>query len=158
MPSPHRRRVHADHRCPVILSYVLQNSIQTVAVLVAGRLGPDELSAAAFSLMLAMVLGKCLLAPPVRPLLRSLLQVGALHSAEPPLSTPSAPKLSPAATAPRSPSTSSVACSSSGFCSSPSPSSGLSSNPRFSFSVKNRVSALTSKPSFESSLSALPAT
>ncbi|KAM5538601.1 hypothetical protein V8D89_007630 [Ganoderma adspersum] len=45
---------------PVILSYVLQNSIQTVSVLVAGRLGPDELSAAAFSLMLAMVLGWCI--------------------------------------------------------------------------------------------------
>ena len=42
----------------MILSYVLQNSIQTVSVLVAGRLGPDELSAAAFSLMLAMVLGE----------------------------------------------------------------------------------------------------
>lgn len=40
---------------PVILSYVLQNSIQAVSVLVAGRLGPDELSAAAFALMLAMV-------------------------------------------------------------------------------------------------------
>ncbi|KAH9939828.1 MATE efflux family protein [Amylocystis lapponica] len=40
---------------PVILSYVLQNSIQAVSVLVAGRLGPHELSAAAFSLMLAMV-------------------------------------------------------------------------------------------------------
>ncbi|KZT00434.1 MATE efflux family protein [Laetiporus sulphureus 93-53] len=44
---------------PVILSYVLQNSIQTVSVLVAGRLGPDELSAAAFALMLAMVAGWC---------------------------------------------------------------------------------------------------
>lgn len=42
----------------VILSYVLQNSIQFVAVIVSGRLGPDELSAAAFSLMLAMALGK----------------------------------------------------------------------------------------------------
>lgn len=41
----------------VILSYVLQNSINTVSVLVVGRLGPDELSTAAFSLMLAMVLG-----------------------------------------------------------------------------------------------------
>ncbi|KAI0050778.1 MATE efflux family protein [Auriscalpium vulgare] len=38
---------------PVIFSYILQNSIQTVAVLVVGRLGPDELSVAAFSLMLA---------------------------------------------------------------------------------------------------------
>ncbi|KAI0820462.1 MATE efflux family protein [Trametes gibbosa] len=44
---------------PVILSYVLQNSIQFVAVLVAGRLGPEELSAAAFALMLAMALGWC---------------------------------------------------------------------------------------------------
>ncbi|KAF9038689.1 MATE efflux family protein [Panaeolus papilionaceus] len=38
---------------PVILSYILQNSIQTVSILVAGRLGPHELSASAFSLMLA---------------------------------------------------------------------------------------------------------
>ncbi|KAH8112458.1 MOP flippase [Phellopilus nigrolimitatus] len=42
---------------PVILSYILQNSIQTVAVLIAGRLGPDELSATAFSYMLAFVTG-----------------------------------------------------------------------------------------------------
>ncbi|KII85985.1 hypothetical protein PLICRDRAFT_304293 [Plicaturopsis crispa FD-325 SS-3] len=42
---------------PVILSYVLQNSIQTVAVVIVGRLGPDELSAAAFALMLAFVTG-----------------------------------------------------------------------------------------------------
>lgn len=41
----------------VILSYVLQNSIQTVAVVIVGRLGPDELSAAAFALMLAFVTG-----------------------------------------------------------------------------------------------------
>ncbi|KAI0087217.1 MATE efflux family protein [Irpex rosettiformis] len=40
---------------PVILTYVLQNSIQTVSILVVGRLGPDELSAAAFSLMFAMI-------------------------------------------------------------------------------------------------------
>ncbi|KAL7280218.1 hypothetical protein ACG7TL_006637 [Trametes sanguinea] len=40
---------------PVILSYVLQNSIQFVSVLITGRLGPDELSASAFSLMLATV-------------------------------------------------------------------------------------------------------
>ncbi|KAK7440378.1 ethionine resistance protein [Stygiomarasmius scandens] len=37
----------------VILSYILQNSIQTVSVVIVGRLGPDELSIAAFSLMLA---------------------------------------------------------------------------------------------------------
>jgi multidrug resistance protein, MATE family len=41
----------------VILSYVLQNSVQTISILIAGRLGPDELSAAAFSLMLAFVTG-----------------------------------------------------------------------------------------------------
>jgi hypothetical protein len=43
---------------PVILSYILQNSIQTISVLIAGRLGPDELSVAAFSLMLAFVTGE----------------------------------------------------------------------------------------------------
>lgn len=42
----------------VILSYILQNSIQTIAVLIVGRLGPDELSAAAFSYMLAFVTGE----------------------------------------------------------------------------------------------------
>jgi hypothetical protein len=41
----------------VILSYILQNSIQTVSIVVAGRLGPHELSVAAFSLMLAFVTG-----------------------------------------------------------------------------------------------------
>lgn len=44
---------------PVILSYILQNSIQTVAILIAGRLSPEALSAAAFSLMLAFVTGEC---------------------------------------------------------------------------------------------------
>ncbi|KAF8652603.1 hypothetical protein AX16_004323 [Volvariella volvacea WC 439] len=42
---------------PIILSYVLQNSVQTVSVVIAGRLGPEELSVAAFSLMLAFVSG-----------------------------------------------------------------------------------------------------
>lgn len=42
---------------PVIFSYVLQNSIQTVSVIIVGRLGPTELSVAAFSLMLAFVTG-----------------------------------------------------------------------------------------------------
>ncbi|KAF5354556.1 hypothetical protein D9758_011209 [Tetrapyrgos nigripes] len=42
-----------DFYAPVILSYILQNSIQTISVVVVGRLGPDELSVAAFSLMLA---------------------------------------------------------------------------------------------------------
>ncbi|CCM05438.1 uncharacterized protein FIBRA_07657 [Fibroporia radiculosa] len=40
---------------PVTLSYILQNSIQTVSVLVVGRLGPHELSVAASSFMMAMV-------------------------------------------------------------------------------------------------------
>ncbi|KAJ6485806.1 MOP flippase [Mycena sanguinolenta] len=44
---------------PVILSYILQNSIQTISVLIAGRLGPNELSVSAFSLMLAFVSGWC---------------------------------------------------------------------------------------------------
>ncbi|KAK0217849.1 MOP flippase [Armillaria fumosa] len=44
---------------PVILSYILQNSIQTASILIVGRLGPDELSVAAFSLMLAFVTGWC---------------------------------------------------------------------------------------------------
>ncbi|THU97692.1 MATE efflux family protein [Dendrothele bispora CBS 962.96] len=42
---------------PVILSYILQNSIQTISVVIVGRLGPEELSVAAFSLMLAFVTG-----------------------------------------------------------------------------------------------------
>jgi len=41
---------------PVILSYILQNSVQTVSIMVTGRLGPAELSAAAFSMMLAFVI------------------------------------------------------------------------------------------------------
>ncbi|KAI6001081.1 MATE efflux family protein [Pisolithus orientalis] len=44
---------------PVTLSYILQNSTQTVSILVTGRLGPEELSAAAFSMMLAFVTGWC---------------------------------------------------------------------------------------------------
>ncbi|KDR80908.1 hypothetical protein GALMADRAFT_91594 [Galerina marginata CBS 339.88] len=43
---------------PVILSYILQNSIQTTSIIIAGRLGPNELSVAAFSLMLAFVTGE----------------------------------------------------------------------------------------------------
>jgi MATE family multidrug resistance protein len=42
---------------PVIFSYILQNSIQTVSIVIVGRLGPTELSVAAFSLMLAFVSG-----------------------------------------------------------------------------------------------------
>ncbi|KXN84930.1 hypothetical protein AN958_11913 [Leucoagaricus sp. SymC.cos] len=48
------------HRAPlVILSYILQNSVQTVSIVIVGHLGPDELSAAAFSLTLAFVTGWC---------------------------------------------------------------------------------------------------
>ncbi|KAK5136847.1 hypothetical protein LTR08_001769 [Meristemomyces frigidus] len=39
---------------PVILAYTLQNSLQTVSVLVVGRLSPEALSVAAFSYMFAM--------------------------------------------------------------------------------------------------------
>lgn len=40
-----------------LLAYMLQNSIQTATIVVTGRLGPDELSAAAFAMMLATVTG-----------------------------------------------------------------------------------------------------
>lgn len=40
---------------PVSAAYALQNSLQTGSILVVGRLGPDELSAAAQSYMLAML-------------------------------------------------------------------------------------------------------
>lgn len=39
---------------PIILAYVLQNSLQTVSVLVAGRLSSEALAVAAFSYMFAM--------------------------------------------------------------------------------------------------------
>lgn len=39
----------AKNALPVVLSYILQNSIQTGSVFVVGRLGPQELSVAAFS-------------------------------------------------------------------------------------------------------------
>ena len=42
----------------VILSYSLQNSIQAVSILIAARLGPEELSAASVALMLAFVTGE----------------------------------------------------------------------------------------------------
>jgi hypothetical protein len=44
-------------KCSVIFSYTLQLSIHTVAFAIAGRAGPDELSVAGFSLMLAFVTG-----------------------------------------------------------------------------------------------------
>ncbi|KAK9464151.1 mate-domain-containing protein [Lipomyces oligophaga] len=42
---------------PVILAYMLQNSLQTVSVLIVGRLGAFELSVSAFSYMFAMSTG-----------------------------------------------------------------------------------------------------
>jgi MATE family multidrug resistance protein len=42
---------------PVFLAYMLQNSLQTISVLVVGRLSPEALAAAAFSYMFAMASG-----------------------------------------------------------------------------------------------------
>lgn len=42
---------------PVILAYMLQNSLQTGCVLIVGRLGPEQLAASAFAFMFAMVTG-----------------------------------------------------------------------------------------------------
>lgn len=39
---------------PVILAYTLQNSLQTISVLIVGRLSPEALAVAAFSYMFAM--------------------------------------------------------------------------------------------------------
>lgn len=39
---------------PVIVAYTLQNSLQTVSVLIVGRLSPEALATAAFSYMFAM--------------------------------------------------------------------------------------------------------
>ncbi|KAK3686084.1 mate-domain-containing protein [Podospora appendiculata] len=39
---------------PVILAYMLQNSLQTISVVIAGRLSPEALATAAFSYMFAM--------------------------------------------------------------------------------------------------------
>lgn len=42
---------------PVVLAYSLQNSLQTVSVLIVGRLSPEALATAAFSYMFAMTTG-----------------------------------------------------------------------------------------------------
>ncbi|EEU42550.1 uncharacterized protein NECHADRAFT_40221 [Fusarium vanettenii 77-13-4] len=39
---------------PIILAYMLQNSLQTVSILIVGRLSPEALATAAFSYMFAM--------------------------------------------------------------------------------------------------------
>lgn len=42
---------------PVIVAYALQNSLQTISVLIVGRLSPEALATAAFSYMFAMATG-----------------------------------------------------------------------------------------------------
>jgi len=42
---------------PVIIAYALQNSLQTVSVLIVGRLSPEALATAAFAYMFAMATG-----------------------------------------------------------------------------------------------------
>lgn len=42
---------------PVVLAYALQNSLQTVSVLIVGRLSPEALATAAFSYMFATATG-----------------------------------------------------------------------------------------------------
>ena len=42
---------------PVILAYTLQNSLQTISILIVGRASPQDLSTAAFSYMFAMCTG-----------------------------------------------------------------------------------------------------
>jgi MATE family multidrug resistance protein len=42
---------------PVILAYALQNSLQTISVVVVGRLSPEALATAAFAYMFAMATG-----------------------------------------------------------------------------------------------------
>jgi MATE family multidrug resistance protein len=42
---------------PVILAYALQNSLQTISVLIVGRLSPEALATAAFAYMFAMATG-----------------------------------------------------------------------------------------------------
>ena len=42
---------------PVILAYTLQNSLQTISVIIVGRLSPEALATAAFSYMFAMATG-----------------------------------------------------------------------------------------------------
>lgn len=42
---------------PVVVAYALQNSLQTISVLIVGRLSPEALATAAFSYMFAMATG-----------------------------------------------------------------------------------------------------
>lgn len=47
-------RILLQGSTPVILAYTLQNSLQTVSVLIVGRSSPEDLATAAFSYMFAM--------------------------------------------------------------------------------------------------------
>lgn len=47
-------RLFVKNSIPIVLAYALQNSLQTVSVLVVGRLSPEALATAAFSYMFAM--------------------------------------------------------------------------------------------------------
>ncbi|KAJ3350474.1 hypothetical protein HDU83_009674 [Entophlyctis luteolus] len=52
--------VIARTSAPVSLAYMLQNSLQTASVLIVGWMGPDQLAAAAFAFMFAMVTAWCM--------------------------------------------------------------------------------------------------
>ncbi|KAI5370180.1 putative multi antimicrobial extrusion protein [Septoria linicola] len=58
--KPYTQRILAEFwilfkgSIPVILAYTLQNSLQTISVLIVGRLSPESLAVAAFSYMFAM--------------------------------------------------------------------------------------------------------
>jgi len=53
----HSHRFVLNLESLVIFSYVLQNSIQAVSISIVAQLGSNQLSVAAFSLMLAFVTG-----------------------------------------------------------------------------------------------------
>jgi hypothetical protein len=75
---------------------MLQNSIQAVSILIAARLGPEELSVASVALMLAFVTGEsldCSTRLNYDPTFCHIFQDGALHLVDQPLWTPSDPSL-----------------------------------------------------------------
>lgn len=53
----HEFSVLSKGSIPVILAYALQNSLQTISVVIVGRRSPEDLATAAFSYMLAMCTG-----------------------------------------------------------------------------------------------------
>ena len=141
-----------SNNAPVILSYILQNSIQTAAIVVTGRLGPEQLSAAAFSMMLAYVTGEysptTFPVVPRGPMMFPCPQAGASHSAVDPPWTRSDPKPSPAvSTRPICPSISNVVSCCCGPSLSPLLSCGSSWNPSSWRSESPSVSAKMYKTS-----------